>query len=260
MKELRIKTMREYKRIIELDKRISNLNTNVDGRDYYVYRVYDIKLNQYYYGSRIRARETIESDFWYYGTSSSKKHEIIDNPTRFRLKIIKILDSAKEMIILESYLHKFFNVKNHINFWNKSNQLPWGFNTSGNATVRIDGKIKNIPIAGVTYKQSEWVGATEGTFNVKDEFGNISRSTNTNENYLNGLLVGICSENKHTNKTKEKMRTWRLANKSICSQEGEKNSQFGTKWVINCTTGEVKKVSKAILSTILANGWRLGRK
>jgi hypothetical protein len=56
----------------------------------------------------------------------------------------------------------------------------------------------------------------------------------------------------HKQESKDKIG---LAN-SI-SQKGEKNSQFGSKWINNGT--DIKKINSTQLETYLQNGWKLGR-
>jgi len=121
-----------YKTRVLQDKRCSKLIFKPDGRIYYIYRITDLTrtTQKHYYGSRISKKENITEDFWDYKTSS--KHNLIsDNKNNYKLKIIKSFDNAGDMIIYESYLHNFFDVKTHNKFWNKSNQLPWGFTTAG---------------------------------------------------------------------------------------------------------------------------------
>jgi hypothetical protein len=113
---------------------------------YYVYRIFDKEDKTYYYGSRVSKKEIIKDDFWDYCTSGLKKQLIIKHKEkRFKLKILKVFDNPGDMIIYESFLHQFFDVKNHNKFWNKSNQTPWGFSTAGL-------KFSN-PNKGLTYEQ-----------------------------------------------------------------------------------------------------------
>ena len=121
-----------YKKEVLQDCRSSKLTFKPDGRKYYVYRITDLTRTneEHYYGSRISKKENIIEDFWEYKTSS-KYNIISENRDNYKLKIIKVFDNAGDMIIYESFLHQYFNVKEHNNFWNKSNQLPWGFTTAG---------------------------------------------------------------------------------------------------------------------------------
>lgn len=43
-------------------------------------------------------------------------------------------------------------------------------------------------------------------------------------------------------------------------QNGEKNSQYGTKWIIHTSTGEIKKCKSQDIKNFLARGWKLGKK
>jgi len=43
-------------------------------------------------------------------------------------------------------------------------------------------------------------------------------------------------------------------------QNGDKNSQYGTKWIINLTTKEIKKCKLQEVNNFLESGWKLGKK
>lgn len=121
-----------YKNIILEDERSKILRFNkVDNRFHYVYRITEIKTKKHYYGSRTSIKEPL-LDLINYGTSSKRKLDIINNPENYKFKIIKVFDNSGDKMLYESFLHQYFNVKEKDNrFWNKSNQTPWGFDTTG---------------------------------------------------------------------------------------------------------------------------------
>ena len=53
------------------------------------------------------------------------------NKERYKLKIIKVFNNPGDKILYEAFLHQYFNVKLHNNFWNESNQTPFGYDTTG---------------------------------------------------------------------------------------------------------------------------------
>ncbi len=130
MGDIKITNFSKYKNIILLDNRSNKFNFLNDGRIYYVYRITDINSLEYYYGSRILRKGTIEEDFWEYCTSSKRKSIINENKQNYKLKIIKTFNTSDDMMIYESYLHQYFDVKNHNKFFNEANQTPFGFNTN----------------------------------------------------------------------------------------------------------------------------------
>ena len=60
---------------------------------------------------------------------------------------------------------------------------------------------------------------------------------------------------KHNPETLEKMKASHAG-----KQSGERNSQFGTKWMIHPISQEVKKVSVEEIEIFLNDGWIIGRK
>lgn len=72
--------------------------------------------------------------------------------------------------------------------------------------------------------------------------------------YVSGELSPIWKGRKHTENTKNKLRS-KL--KLIGHQKGEKNSQYGTCWITK--DGENKKIKKEELDIFLSNGWCKGR-
>ena len=88
---------------------------------------------------------------------------------------------------------------------------------------------------------------------VKDKLGNIFKTTNKDPRYLSGELVTAYKGYKWTDEQKNKLKNHF---KNTNHQKGEKNSQFGTKWIYK--DNECIKVKKDILDDYLNNGWQLG--
>lgn len=100
----------------------------VDERLYYVYRVTNLTNNTYYYGSRVSKRFDILNGYY---TSSKYSKIIKENLNYYKAKIIKCFDNSGDKILYEAFLHSIFNVKEHDKFWNKANQTPFKFDTTG---------------------------------------------------------------------------------------------------------------------------------
>jgi len=139
------KTFSSYKSYILTDERSKKLIFQPDGRNYYVYRITNIKINQYYYGSRVTKLEPIDDPGIKYFSSSTIKNFINEQkiqPNHFKYKIIKIFNNPADSIIYESFLHQWFKVSSNYIFINKANQTPFGWNTSGN--IEVGNKIRMI--------------------------------------------------------------------------------------------------------------------
>ena len=90
---------------------------------------------------------------------------------------------------------------------------------------------------------------------VKDNKGNFFQVCKDDERLITGELVLFWKNRKHTQETKNKISDTFKKNKH---QQGEKNSQYGTCWVMK---GEVsKKIKKDDLDTYINDGWIKGRK
>lgn len=97
----------------------------------------------------------------------------------------------------------------------------------------------------MVYKKNEIV--------VKDKLGNIFKTTNKDPRYLSGELVTAYKGYKWTDEQKDNLKNHF---KNTNHQKGEKNSQFGTKWIYK--DNECIKVKKDVLDEYLNNGWKLG--
>lgn len=109
----------------------------IDDRLYYVYRISNTKLNKHYYGSRVSS--IIDIGYKYFSSSRDKefKQDQRDNPQDYKYKVLRIFDNTKDKEIYESYLHQFFNVKYNERFYNKANQTPYGYDTTGISPTNI---------------------------------------------------------------------------------------------------------------------------
>lgn len=89
----------------------------------------------------------------------------------------------------------------------------------------------------------------------KDNTGKYYMVDNNDERYLSGKIVPIWKDRKHSEETKNKMRE---KFKKSGHQKGEKNSQYGTCWIMK--NNKSIKIKTNELTTYLNDGWVKGRK
>jgi len=150
----------KYKTLILKMNELKHVNKQLDfvpdGREHYVYRVTDYNRNvkQHYYGSHTPPKNkkynNLIDEFWTYKTSSKKNilNENVKN--NYKVKIIKVFNNPADKIILESYLHQYFDVKNNNLFWNESNQTPFMFILPKGIYIKIGKKVSK------TKQSKEW--------------------------------------------------------------------------------------------------------
>ena len=103
-------------------------------KKHYVYRITNILLKLYYYGTRSTNLNPKDDLGTKYFSSSSNKEFIKDqkeNPQNYKYKVIKMFDTRKEAMDLEIKLHDKFNVGINEKFYNRSKQTSTKFDTSG---------------------------------------------------------------------------------------------------------------------------------
>jgi len=155
-------TFNQYKIKISQNKKLNF--KKIDNRFYYVYRITNIFDKTHYYGSRVSNKKP-EIDFWSYGTSSKqigRVNHIKECRNEYKLKIIKVFDNNASKILYESYLHDYFDVKNNDKFWNKTNQTPFGFDTTGKISVKNKNNISFLIDSGdERFISGELIGVTK---------------------------------------------------------------------------------------------------
>jgi len=222
-----------YKNKVLQDKRINKLNFTPDGRLYYVYRVTDLETKEYYYGSRVKIKENIEDDFWFYCTSSKRKNLIKENKEKYKLKIIKKFNNAADMIIYESFLHQYFNVKINEKFFNEANQTPFGFNRSGiknsdETNEKISTAIK---------------GKKKGVKFSKEHRDSLS---NSRKLYYRNHPEARLIQSEIGKKNKGKKRTDETKNNMSIAQTGLKNSEIQNKKISKNSKSGTDSVKKKL--------------
>ena len=107
----------------------------------------------------------------------------------------------------------------------------------------------------IRYKSGELVAYSKGLILVKDKNDKILLVDKEDERYKNSELKCFWVGRKHKDETKEK-----IGLKNSIKQKGNKNSQFGTCWIISEIEKKCKKINKNELENYTKNGWIKGRK
>ena len=95
----------------------------------------------------------------------------------------------------------------------------------------------------------------KGLILVKDTNDKIMMIDKDDEKFKNGEVKPFWFNRKHTNESKKK-----IGEKNSIKQKGEKNSQFGTCWIVNEEEKKCIKIKKEELENYLSIGWKKGRK
>lgn len=103
------------------------------------------------------------------------------------------------------------------------------------------------------YLSGEFIAASSGYVSVKDNSGNTMRVKIDDPRYLSGELVGVTKGKKLTQHTKDL-----ISSKNKDRLSGDKNPQYGTRWIYNIDIRQNKKVKPDELSEYLNNNWILG--
>ena len=118
---------------------------------------------------------------------------------------------------------------------------------------------KNIQISknDSRYLSGELKLITSHKARVKDIFGKIYLVEKDDPRYLSGELVGVTKGSNQSAVTKDKIKK---SFKKNNHQQGNKNSQFGKRWVYSLELMESKSIKTEELDWHLNNGWFRGRK
>ena len=193
-----IKTYKVYKELainkaIEKEKDLSF--DKIDDRYYYVYRITNIVENKHYYGSRVSKCEPIKDlGIKYFSSSRDKdfKEEQKNYTENFKYKVIKIFDNTKDKEIYESYLHQYFNVSKNDSFYNKSNQTPFGWDTTGMVNARdINTNETKYVSQKVFHDNDNLVSIYTGMVNAVDKTSGKNVYVTIEEYHNNDNLVSV---------------------------------------------------------------------
>lgn len=116
------------------------------------------------------------------------------------------------------------------------------------------GKIHHLSVNDPRVISGEVESMNKGKITVKDKNYKIYQVSVNDPRYLSGELKCIWCGRKHKPETIEKSKK---TYKEIGHQQGEKNSQYGTCWIMK--DGESKKIKKDELELFESMGWKKGR-
>ena len=129
-------------------------------------------------------------------------------------------------------------------------------NYKGLVTVKDNnGNTCCVSVDDPRYLSGELVHIAKDTLLVKDKNNNYFCVSVDDPRYLSGEFKPFWCGHKHDITTIEKMKKTHQDNKH---QQGEKNSQYGTCWIMK--DGSNKKIKKDELNSYLQLGWVKGRK
>ena len=118
-----------------------------------------------------------------------------------------------------------------------------------------DEKLFRVSVDDERLKTGELIAWSKNKILAKDKNGKVFYVDKHDERYISGTLTPFWSGKKHKKETIEKVKN---TFKEIKHQQGEKNSQYGTCWVMK--DNENKKIKKEELDTYIQMGWIKGRK
>jgi hypothetical protein len=117
-----------------------------------------------------------------------------------------------------------------------------------------NGNIYRISNTDSRYLSGELKSIFEGKVTVKDINGNYYKVSTDDPRIHTGELVGHWKGRKHSEKTKEKMRSHKGKN------SGEKGALYNKCWIYNIQLKENKAINKIDLNNWIESGWVKGRK
>ena len=188
----------------------------------------------------VRSSQNDPNTDFYWSSSKSLKHEInLIGRDNFRKIILDIFDTRKEAVYNEIELHKFYDVGNNPNFYNKAKQTSTGFDTTGISS----------PLKGVA-KTPEQKKKQSNIMKLKSKGKNNAMYGKTHSNKtkklisekLKGLLVGerngrfgvtLTSDTKQKISIKNKGKRPTDETKKLISEKlkglvvGKRNGQYG---------------------------------
>jgi group I intron endonuclease len=202
---------------------------------YCLYQITNTVNNKIYIG--VHKTEDLKDNYMGSGTAliaAIKKYGI----ENFTKEILEVFDNADDMFAKEREVvtEEFVSRKDVYNI-RVGGEGGDGFSEEG---------MRNLRQAGITSKEKKL-----GYFGMTPEQRKAAS--------LKGQLMlqkkyprGVFRDRKHTEETKNKMRQ-----AAFGKQDGEKNSQYGTRWIYSL---ELKKSMKISKTDPLPDGWHEGRK
>lgn len=243
-----IKSYNNYRKVHK--DYVSSMECVVDGRYYYVYRITDKINKKHYYGSRVSVEHPKMDLGLVYMSSSNDiefKKDQEEYPQRFKYKIVRIFENNIDKILYESFLHQYFNVKNHKKFINRSNQRPSGFDTTGFISCKHKETHQTVLVSKQEFnKNDNLVGLASGMVNCFDKNTGVIKQVTKYEFDESEELVGV-SKGKITCYDNTMGKYTQLDVDEFASEENEGRYTTVNTGMVSCKsiiTGEQLQVSK----------------
>ncbi len=261
-------------------------------KNYIIYEITNKLDNKKYIGCHIT--ENINDNYMGSGKylkNAIKKHGI----ENFEKKILYYCDNEIDMLRKEKEIvnedivnsDDYYNLSIGGNSWYHINNNPLTSCINKLMLRGIDGKVIKVDKNDKKYKNDNFISHLKNRTIYKDKEGNIYHTTTDDYRIKTGELVAInkglilvkdkndkvylvdkdddrykneelkpfWTNRKHTNETKEK-----IGSKNSITQKGEKNSQYGSCWIILENEKKCIKINKNELNDYLSKGWIKGRK
>ena len=236
-------TYKQYYNKIKLHPRFEELTEkyNNDNRYHYVYRI--TFQNEHYYGSRTSKVQPIQDLGKRYFTSGKLQKHFAKNISLYKTKIIKVFSNSFDKMVYESYLHQKFNVKKHQSFANKSNQTPYGFDTTGILNTQEQKKKNSLVNSG-----------------KNNSFYNKKHSAETRKKMKTAKAFGVHQPTKKT-KTKMSAKKKNISTGPFTDERKIKLSKArtGKKWYVSSNGQHSVFVSNIVAPCYTLFGYKLGR-
>jgi group I intron endonuclease len=200
-------------------------NSNKSKKYHFVYKTTNLLNNKFYVGMH----STTNLNDGYIGSGTNLRFAIRKyGPNNFKFEILEWCINREELIKREKEIIN----ENFLNDPNCYNLKPGGTGGFNNPTHQY----KCSKAAGIKHREM-----LKSDPNYRKKIS-LSRIASNEKNHKNGKLKSIQDSyswlgKKHNEETKKK-----IGEKNSISQKGNKNSQFGTKWITNGY--ENKKIKK----------------
>lgn len=208
---------------------------------HFLYKTTNLINNKYYYG--IHSTKNLNDG--YLGSGKYLKRSINKyGKENFKIEIIEFVDSKEKLLELEKELI----TENLLLDKNCMNLRPGGFGGFSSSEQVENAKKSNARQKWLKENNLEW---------YKSLCEN--RKISLLKQYENGIRKRGSffdwTGKSHSEETKKK-----IGIKNSISQKGEKNSQFGTCWILNNKDKKCIKINKKELNNYISEGWKKGRK
>lgn len=207
---------------------------------YIIYETKNLKNGMIYIGMH----ETTNIDDGYLGSGKRLKRAIrYYGEDFFERKVLHVFDNKEDMIAKEVELvnEEFINRKDTYNL-----------KIGGEGGFIGEEHYKKMRLGASNFAKNQWkdpIFREKQIKLIKERFKILHAEGK--------IKIPSFKGKKHTEETKIKMSETKQRNKS---QQGSKNSQYGTCWIYNIKLKENKKIKKEDLNYHLTKGWVKGRK